>query len=96
MTAPFHCPRIVIPGEEELGVQRRCPRCGEFWPEDHEFFYPARRGGFQAYCKACWHERSAAAYIARRAQRDPDDQRRRWRDAARAAYHARRALVGAA
>lgn len=26
-------PYAVVPGEEELGVQKRCPQCGDWWPE---------------------------------------------------------------
>lgn len=38
-----------------LGRQKRCPRCGEDWPHDEEFYYPnARRSsGFNAWCRAC-------------------------------------------
>ena len=40
----------------ELGTEKRCCRCTEFFPMDDEFFY--RRGsGFHSYCKACVKER---------------------------------------
>lgn len=43
----------TVPGEEELGVQKLCPRCGAFYPADTEFFY--RMGSkLHSWCKACW------------------------------------------
>lgn len=39
------------------GPERRCVRCGEYWPADTEFFY--RRGdGLHSWCKACCTERT--------------------------------------
>ena len=29
---------MIIPGEEELGEQRTCRKCGETWPLDGEFW----------------------------------------------------------
>ena len=43
----------------ELGTERRCTRCGDWWPEDADFF-PARadrRGAFLSWCRACTYER---------------------------------------
>lgn len=56
--------RAIVPGEEELGVQRECYRCREFWPAD-ETFWPVRtrRNGerdFHSYCKACYTEYARA------------------------------------
>jgi len=36
-------------------VERRCPRCGEWWPATTEFFrYRARSGvPLVSYCRAC-------------------------------------------
>ena len=39
---------MVIPGEEELGPQRQCLACGDWYPADKEFF---ERGRLQ--CRAC-------------------------------------------
>lgn len=39
----------------ELGTERRCSKCGEFWPEDNEFFYTSG-GKIQQPCKACYVE----------------------------------------
>ncbi|WP_020656111.1 hypothetical protein [Massilia niastensis] len=46
----------------ELGNEKRCRVCGEFWPADHEFFEPMRssRDGLTPRCIACikarlWH-----------------------------------------
>ena len=40
----------------ELGLERKCSRCQEFWPCDDEFFH-ASGNGFHSYCKACVSER---------------------------------------
>lgn len=68
-------PYAIVPGEVELGVQKRCPRCGEFWPAmDDDFWPPIHRRGrqeFHSWCKACCYEarreREAAHRAARRA-----------------------------
>lgn len=56
-------PYAVVPGEEDLGTQKRCPGCGEWWPAmDEEFWIPiVKRGrnGWFAYCRACNAERNA-------------------------------------
>lgn len=48
---------VVRPGEEEVGVQVACSRCGEDWPADEEFFYVKRRRGreptLDSVCRAC-------------------------------------------
>lgn len=45
----------------ELGTERRCTKCGEFWPEDNEFWYIGNRRDqnkpcIQQPCKACYVE----------------------------------------
>lgn len=41
--------------QTELGTERQCLRCGEYWPLDTEFFY--RKGaGWQPCCKSCFLE----------------------------------------
>ncbi len=40
----------------ELGREKRCPHCGEYWPTDREFFWPRLRGtrvGLRPWCRAC-------------------------------------------
>jgi len=37
----------------ELGTERRCTKCGDFWPDDAEFFY-TKNGKTQQPCKACY------------------------------------------
>lgn len=40
----------------ELGVERRCPRCRQWWPEDDEFWLriTARgRSTWFSWCRAC-------------------------------------------
>ena len=41
-----------------IGLEKRCPRCNEFWPADTEFFYsvPSKRDGLNDWCKACYRE----------------------------------------
>ena len=48
----------ILDTEPELGPQKRCPRCQEWWPADAEFFHrrTASRDGLQPYCRACWHD----------------------------------------
>lgn len=37
------------------GMEKYCPRCGEWWPADDEFFDRdnTNKIGLQTYCKAC-------------------------------------------
>lgn len=39
--------------ETELGTEIRCAACGEFWPEDREFFFISG-GKVHSWCKACY------------------------------------------
>jgi len=42
--------------ETELGTERQCARCGEYWPLDPEFFN--KKGeGWHSYCRGCMTER---------------------------------------
>jgi len=51
-------PYAIVPGEEELGVQKRCPQCGEWWPAmDPEFWPRAGSQGFLAWCRDCKYQR---------------------------------------
>lgn len=58
----------IVPGEAELGVQRRCVRCSMWWPaDDREFWQPLVKRGHPAWhswCRACLHEYA----VARRAR----------------------------
>ncbi|KMQ74026.1 hypothetical protein [Marinobacter subterrani] len=37
----------------ELGQERQCTKCGDYWPDDAEFYY--RKNGRSAQpCKACY------------------------------------------
>lgn len=52
---PWNTKNMVVPGEEELGVQRVCSRCQEPWPLEAEYYW--RRGqGWQTWCRACHYE----------------------------------------
>lgn len=37
----------------ELGREIQCAKCGEFWPDDPEFFYQSK-GRSHSWCKACY------------------------------------------
>lgn len=41
--------------DECLGLQKLCPRCAEYWPQDTLFWSPSSReaDGLQTWCKAC-------------------------------------------
>ena len=47
----------------DLGLELRCPACGDYWPADTEFFFPqpGKTGGLHCYCKACYREKTRAA-----------------------------------
>ncbi len=38
-----------------LGLQKWCPNCQEYWPQDTLFWFPSSReaDGLQCWCKAC-------------------------------------------
>jgi len=48
----------MIDIDMELGPVKRCPKCGEWWPADREFFYTSKHtpSGLQSWCIACWKE----------------------------------------
>ena len=38
-------------------LEMRCPRCGDYWPLDTEFFYASKtRDGHFSWCVACYCE----------------------------------------
>lgn len=38
-----------------IGLERLCSTCGEFWPADTEFFWATPGGaGLHCWCKACY------------------------------------------
>jgi len=43
--------------DPEMGLEKRCCRCQEFWPQDTAFWSACggdhTSDGLQAYCKAC-------------------------------------------
>ena len=42
----------------ELGLEKQCSKCGDYYPADNEFFYSNRTNsdGLDCYCKACRQE----------------------------------------
>ena len=48
--------------ETELGTERQCARCLDYWPLDDEFWYfDKRTGHVMGDCKACWTELKRAS-----------------------------------
>lgn len=43
-------------------VERQCIKCGEWWPNDDEFYHRTAQGYLYARCKACEQERRQAEY----------------------------------
>ena len=41
----------------ELGIERWCAGCREYWAADDTFWYMDRRGRPLGRCRACWSER---------------------------------------
>lgn len=60
--------RAILPGEEELGHQRYCKSCREWWPDDEEFFGRTlcRDGYVRSWCRACRYSQWATAGHGRR------------------------------
>lgn len=56
----------------ELGTERRCTKCDEFWPDDAEFFY-TKHGKTQQPCKACYAQLPSRAARKRRAVSHGED-----------------------
>ncbi|MGA0610525.1 hypothetical protein [Caldimonas sp. KR1-144] len=52
----------------DLGAEKYCTRCNEWWPADGEFFYsdPTGLAGLFYCCKACYQEWKAA-HLAKKA-----------------------------
>jgi hypothetical protein len=44
-----------LKADTEIGVEKRCMSCGEYWPADTEFFETkiSSRDGLSARCIAC-------------------------------------------
>lgn len=54
----------------ELGEERQCRCCGEWWPHDAEFFGSDGHGGRNSWCLACIAEQKAISRARRRASRE--------------------------
>ena len=61
----------LVPGEEEIGAQRQCTRCREWWPApepgdaDSEWWY-RNHGTWHPHCKACLREARDLRWAAKR------------------------------
>lgn len=42
----------------DIGREKCCPRCSEYWPADSQFYHtnPSKTDGLQYWCKACYAE----------------------------------------
>lgn len=42
----------------DAGLEKRCPRCKEYWPYDTEFYYSSscKSDGLMDWCRACYME----------------------------------------
>lgn len=49
-----HAPKLRL-RDGELGQEKYCPRCDDWWPADKEFFWETKGKLFYC-CKACYHE----------------------------------------
>ena len=70
----MYSPRRWVSGKQpprrvtELGTERYCRGCDEWWPEDEEFFGITHRpDGWHTWCRACKNSRTTAMRRARNA-----------------------------
>lgn len=50
----------------DYGPERLCNSCGEYWPDDGEFFFKGRN-----MCKACYYETPSAQRKLKRSAHGP-------------------------
>lgn len=48
--------------EDYEQIEKRCSKCGDWWPADLEFFHRSNGNGLNSWCKACCSERKAERY----------------------------------
>lgn len=47
-------PRII---QTELGTEKYCTRCDDYWPLDSEFFYwNSSKNSYECWCIACYRD----------------------------------------
>lgn len=65
---------MVETAESELGLEKRCLACRQFWPADSEFFEPRRnwRNPLSQRCRACIAETYWGPAVASSMPRDAD------------------------
>lgn len=56
----------LVPGEEELGLQRQCTRCRCWWPAEDDDFWYRNHGTWHPHCKACLREARDLRWAAKR------------------------------
>ncbi|SES15230.1 hypothetical protein SAMN04487958_10814 [Vreelandella subterranea] len=59
----------------ELGQERLCSKCNDWWPDDPEFFYQSN-GKSRQPCKACYEQ--LPSVIRKRAKQRKPDSAKRW------------------
>ncbi len=61
----------------EIGLERQCTKCHDWWPATREFFYATGRADhpkLHSWCKACYEEgRKDKRAASRRLQTGPQD-----------------------
>lgn len=55
----------ILPDEPELGPQRQCSDCGQWWPDDDPDFWPVWSHWKSPRCRACHVEHRRAVERAR-------------------------------
>lgn len=68
---------IVVKGEEELGLQRLCPDCHQWWPLDADFWcFRTQDGWISRVCKVCFNVEVGQRRRAREAAAEADRRHR--------------------
>lgn len=68
---------VDVQASDMIDGEKFCPRCGESWPADTEFFFANRQhpDGLWNYCKACFYEQTRPNAVRRKLPVTPAAQR---------------------
>lgn len=67
--------------ERQIGKQKRCTKCGEYWPADTEFFYRGNgKDGLHTWCKACVNDETYRRRMADKVSPRPPSKKRKERN----------------